>query len=928
MKIKSTLLWLAALLCSSVSAVIPEIIIPEKPLPTEQTAQKELQNYLSKLFPGDKKLFIEGKEIKKILLGSTARKFIHDTDFKNIAEEEYIIKNSGNNLLITGGGRRGTLYGAYSFLENQLGIVWLTAQVEHVPAAKTVNLPALNIRQRPFLTQQRAMYRHGDYDTKFLARNRTNSSGGYIIGKELGGEYSFGRPNAVHTFDHYFPANKYLESHPHYFSLINGKRYAGQLSGQLCLTNPELQEAFLAKLLEYIKQDQASAKASGMPMPQVYDISQNDNWNYCQCPTCKEDEKKYGQSGIMIRFVNKMAREASKIYPDLLFSTLAYFYTEPLPKGGVKPEHNVIVRLCDTNSNQALGIYAPDSKTYHDTVKGWGKICDNLHIWFYAINYVDTGLPFPSEFTHGETFRFYADNNVKGFFIEHERPQLADFYPLKLFLELKLMENPYADTDKLIKKFCDLYYKKASEHIINARKILYDAAKRNKGFVNSSGHPDQYKYIKVNDMLAMQKEFDAAAAAVAGNRELEERVFMVRKSIDQLAVRFAKEYTHEFNKNNPGKAFPLKMSDIVARYEKYWEKACRIFTLQDTIKETIKKELSMARNTDFTAYVPPKKFNGKRYIDFTMDKCKVSVGNGLDYAKDPESDNGQVIKLTLKDSPQRYYDLPFAVGVYNSPRNQMIHSHNIYEAEKDGKYHWYYCGRAKNPSGMVYVSRSWGVSAHLTSQLDQTRTLPDFDIWVKLKFIGPNFSGKGKTDEIYIDRITLVDARENTAPKEFSVSAQASARKVFAYFDGTMHKTFPADKWSVSSRIPNLKKTSDFIVPGNTVVKAALNAPNADKFKLPFGIGVYDPATKKIMVNTNISKIFKDEKYHWYKVGNVTNPKGYVYLTNTWGVQAYFNVPAGSYELWACLKFEGKDFVSNSKKASSISMAQIVFKEK
>jgi len=45
---------------------------------------------------------------------------------------------------------------------------------------------------------------------------------------------------------------------------------------QLCLTQPGLRNAFLAKLVNYIDTSRAAAKAAGAPPPLVFSVSQNE----------------------------------------------------------------------------------------------------------------------------------------------------------------------------------------------------------------------------------------------------------------------------------------------------------------------------------------------------------------------------------------------------------------------------------------------------------------------------------------------------------------------------------------------------------------------------------------------------------------------------------------------------------------------------
>ena len=78
----------------------------------------------------------------------------------------------------------------------------------------------------------------------------------------------------------------------------------------------------------------------------MFSVSQNDWYNYCQCPACKAiDDREGSPAGTMITFVNQVADAIREDCPDVLIHTFAYQYTRKAPKF-VRPRPNVIVRLC------------------------------------------------------------------------------------------------------------------------------------------------------------------------------------------------------------------------------------------------------------------------------------------------------------------------------------------------------------------------------------------------------------------------------------------------------------------------------------------------------------------------------------------------------------------------------------------------------
>ena len=214
----------------------------------------------------------------------------------------------------------------------------------------------------------------------------------------------------------YLPFEKHGKEHPEWYALVGGERKGGQNVAQMCLTCPGLTDEFLRRLDEFIGKGEANAAAKGVPAPRIYDISMNDNMRFCECTNCATATAKYGHSGRQLNFINAIANKAAAKHPDLLFSTFAYYHSEPAPSNGVRAADNVVVKLCNTRQNMAASIFDKDNRFMHDQVLEWNKFAKNLFVWDYGITYgKGKGYPFPNEPYIFGKFRFYADNGVKGF---------------------------------------------------------------------------------------------------------------------------------------------------------------------------------------------------------------------------------------------------------------------------------------------------------------------------------------------------------------------------------------------------------------------------------------------------------------------------------------------------------------------------------
>ncbi len=273
--------------------------------------------------------------------------------------------------------------------------------------------------------------------------------GDSLIAAEYGGTLAYGPPYHVHTRStSTFRPRKILFRTRSGFLLINGRR-VGE-GTQLCLTNPELRRAFLAKLRNFITTSWDAAKAAHLPPPLVFSVSQNDWANPCQCESCQAIAKAEGsEAGPLVDFVNFMADGIKDQWPEILIDTLAYQYTQQAPKT-LKCRDNVIIRLCDTQSDMLKPLAAPENQAFRDHLLSWAGVSRNLRIWDYAVTYASpNGMPLPTAHTYGPDYRFYAAHNVEGVFTELEYPVIADLRDFKVWVMMKTLENADADYDCL-----------------------------------------------------------------------------------------------------------------------------------------------------------------------------------------------------------------------------------------------------------------------------------------------------------------------------------------------------------------------------------------------------------------------------------------------------------------------------------------------
>lgn len=514
------------------------IALPAKPTVQEKTASKELAAYLQKIVGKKIAVITENDKTSSnvIYIGNTKFAERRNVGVDAMAEEQWINRTIDNNLVLAGGGKRGTLYAVWQFLEHSCGVRWWTPYEESVPANKNLTVAALARQGKPafsfrmFATHNRMLTPAGK-EKLFAPRNRINGELHYSIPFEYGGSMDYGAPGFVHTEGAYLnEMRKRGILKDEWCALKNGKRGGkSNFLRQLCFSNKDMRKAFLQILRSFIANDRK--KLANPPL--IYNISFNDTSTKCECKTCADIVKKYDcDTGLLLEFLNELAEDIANDYPDVKIATLAYMNTEPLPIG-IKPHENVIITFCDTLSNYTKPV--PEDDRFGRLLKDWSKAAKEMYIWDYHSNFADKCIPMAFEYTVQRDWQLLKKNSATGIFTEYY-PVFEDMHSLRLYLMAKIAEDPFCDQQKWINDFTDGYYGKAAPYIRQYLKYVNDAAKNDtKSHVGTQAPMESCQYITPAFAVEVQKIFNQAAAAVKGDKVLSERVNHARLASDKAA---------------------------------------------------------------------------------------------------------------------------------------------------------------------------------------------------------------------------------------------------------------------------------------------------------------------------------------------------------------------------------------------------------
>jgi len=426
-----------------------QIVLPDMPQPVEQTAAMELKTYLDTITGINWRIALEkdvAENAPQILVGNSARakKIFPEIDPEKIPYDGLEIHLKKNKLLLTGHHQRGTLYAVNTFLEDVLGVRWWTSTEQTIPKYKTFRLKPLKISYAPKLIYREASYKDA-LDPVFATRMKCNGHWTRIV-PEYGGHHHI--VHWCHSFFLLIPPEKYFADHPEWFSEIDGIRKHER--AQLCLTNDEMRQELTKNAIESLRTN---------PGARFISISQNDWTGFCTCEKCnKVVEEEDSQSGPIVRFVNAVAEDIEKEFPDVLVETLAYWYSRKPPRH-VKPRHNVVIRLCTIECSFVQPLTGEQNQSFRDDMEGWSKIAQQLFVWDYVTNFWSYILPHPNLRVLAPNIRFFVDRGTIGLFEQGDTYcTVSDFVRMRNWLISKLMWNPTLDEKELMRKYIIGYY--------------------------------------------------------------------------------------------------------------------------------------------------------------------------------------------------------------------------------------------------------------------------------------------------------------------------------------------------------------------------------------------------------------------------------------------------------------------------------------
>jgi hypothetical protein len=302
----------------------------------------------------------------------------------------------GNDTVtpMRGGVSRGTLFGAYDFLERQVGVRWLLpGEVgEEIPRHARLSIPELDYRDQPDFP-----YRHlSDIQDRRPGQGKIpNTPREWVLRQKLLWSGEGRRLDHGHAWDEYLkPAD--WEAHPEWLAMDgDGRRrsFAARPAGvKYCTTNPQLVEAFAQGVITWLDAHATFPSAS---------LSPADGGDFCECPECRkrvttDRNGRPSYVNAILQFYNDVARIVARKHPNRPLAGYVYYNYMYPPAEPTRMEPNVWLVLAPLNY-YGFGLYKPVYRAeFTGVIEDWLKVSPrfiyhNYSNWMRSFN----GAPLP-----------------------------------------------------------------------------------------------------------------------------------------------------------------------------------------------------------------------------------------------------------------------------------------------------------------------------------------------------------------------------------------------------------------------------------------------------------------------------------------------------------------------------------------------------
>ena len=487
------------------------IVISATASADEKLAAQELQDYVRKISGATLPVGTTAAAglPSQVRIGAFGTEAVSAWSGERPPPDGFSLSRKGETLFIVGGDARGTLYGVYDFLETDLGVRWFMPgeMGDDVPSSPTVLLPTVSRTGSPaFAAVGGFMWAGGPGASAWERRMRAK----------------VGPTNALfgHNWSNIIPptpANK--QAHPEWFALSGGER-----TNQLCSAHPDVVRITVEKAREFFDRT---------PSANVFSISPNDGYGFCEDERCQAVDRLYGvtDGSLTDRFVhyaNQVLEELGKTHPDKQVGILAYVQ-HTRPPVSAKPHPNYVTLITHTPW-EFCHVHSLDdpscapNRRFTEYVRGWRQVARHVGVHdYYGHFYMFT--PWPIVHTIRRDLPFLHSLGVDQFTSETQQNWANQ--GMNFYVGAKLAWNPRLDVDLLLSEYYQRFYGRAAAPMQRYWERWEQAM-----IATAAGGDGSYQWLRMftPELVAecARHLADAESAAVSDTEKVKARVAFAR----------------------------------------------------------------------------------------------------------------------------------------------------------------------------------------------------------------------------------------------------------------------------------------------------------------------------------------------------------------------------------------------------------------
>ena len=550
------------------------ILVPTNATQSELFAAEELKSIIKNTYGAEMPIVsvYDASTTKYISLGDTEFKKTSELTLSSYTKNQggFGIKSYGEGVAIYSEDDYALFYGMYRFLEKNFGYKYYAYDCTVIDTGATQTLKNFDYEDFPDIKYRslyseltRVGYRTGqdadnlpeDLKASYINMHLYNTGSAYQIvdgNGYSGGNYGYNVPPFAYelddqslltyflpydsSWDYYGTNQTYGTTNPDWYCIENGE------VKQICLTkaynNYEgMYDVIFDKLTKVISKNSTKT---------FFEIGIGDNESKCTCTDCKSGYSTYGESGVYLRLVNKLAKDV-KIWQanncprrEIYLMAYAYLSFIEVPKGGVVAENNVIVRIAPIALDYSKPI--TDSKnlckdswwnandvTWKAVFDGWSKVAPNLAVWDYRADFRHYLQPLPLQKSTEANIEYYKSLGIKEIYSQgiagREKIDIYPFAEMDDWIRCQMYWDTTLSYNDLRTEFLNAYYGEASSYVLQYIQKIESAFGDTEFALGDDLTVSQLKSRYSSSWVSQTKTiFDNAYSAVSGNTEITRRL--------------------------------------------------------------------------------------------------------------------------------------------------------------------------------------------------------------------------------------------------------------------------------------------------------------------------------------------------------------------------------------------------------------------